>query len=61
MQENMQKEITGGMAVGKSSNPWTEYYAAKSESEKEVVLKKILPDITSEELEIMRRKLPMPN
>ena len=44
----------------KSSNPWAEYYEAKSQSEKEAILKKILPDITSKELEIMRRKMPVP-
>lgn len=41
-------------------NPWSEYYEAKSQSEKEAILKKILPDITSKELEIMRRKMPVP-
>ena len=44
----------------KSSNLWKEYYEAKSQSEKEAILKKILPDITSKELEIMRRKMPVP-
>lgn len=41
-------------------NPWAEYYEAKSQSEKEAILKKILPDITPKELEIMRRKMPVP-
>ncbi len=44
-----------------AKNPWTEYFAAKSQSEKETILKKILPDITANEIEIMRRKLPVPN
>ena len=44
----------------KSSNPWTEYYAAKSQSEKEAILKKIYPGITSKGLEIFKRKMPVP-
>ena len=41
-------------------NPWTEYYAAKSQSEKEAILKKIYPGITSKGLEIFKRKMPVP-
>lgn len=44
----------------KSSNPWTEYYAAKSQSEKEAILKKIYPGITQKGLEIFKRKMPVP-
>lgn len=41
-------------------NPWTEYYAAKSQSEKEAILKKIYPGITQKGLEIFKRKMPVP-
>ncbi len=42
----------------KSLNPWTEYYAAKSQSEKEEILKKIYPGITQKGLEFFKRELP---
>ncbi len=44
----------------KLSMLWRKYFEAKSESEKEAILKKICPGITEEGLEIMKRKLPYP-
>ncbi len=37
------------------------YCDSESESEKEAILKKICPEITEEGLEIMRRKMPVPD
>lgn len=42
------------------SNLWDKYCEAKSESEKEAILKKIYPGITEEGLAIFKRKLPVP-
>ena len=39
---------------------WRQYLKAKSQSEKEAILKKICPGITSEGLEIMKREMPVP-
>lgn len=44
----------------KLSMLWRKYFEAKSESEKEAILKKICPGITSEGLEMMKRKMPVP-
>ncbi len=44
----------------KLSMLWREYFKAKSELEKEEILKKICPGITSEGLEMMKRKMPVP-
>ncbi len=43
----------------KLSMLWRKYFEAKSESEKEAILKKICPGITSEGLEMMKRKMPV--
>ena len=42
----------------KSSNPWTEYYAAKTESEKKEALKKIYPLLSPSELAVFRKMFP---
>ncbi len=39
-----------------AKNPWTEYYAAKSQLEKEEILKRLYPGISEEGLAIFRRK-----
>ncbi len=39
---------------------WRQYLKTKSQPEKDAILKKICPGITSEGIEIMKRKMPVP-